>query len=89
MFVVMAMNAQILPVAAIGRIIIVIAVLVMNGQQIQGGRIKLTATLGADWPVDLQRPGPVVGFAVNLASHPLEDGSSLIGARQRDCSGAS
>ncbi len=67
----------------------VITVLVVNSQQIQTGRVKLAAALGADRAVDLQRFRPVVGVAVNLAAHLFKEGGSLIGAWESDCSGTS
>jgi len=63
-----------------------IAVLVVNGQEIDARLIKLSAAFGADRAVNLQGFRPVVGVIVNLAAHLFEDGSGLIGAGKGDCS---
>lgn len=54
MLVVVAVTAQVFPIAAIGRIVVVVAVFVVDRQLIQGGAIKLAAAFGADRPMDLQ-----------------------------------
>ena len=89
MLVIVAVVAQVLPVAAIGWVVVVVAVPVMDGQEIDVGLIELAAAFGADLTVDLQRFRPVVGVAVRFAAQPLEDGCSLIGAGKGDGSGAS
>jgi len=66
-----------------------IAVLMVDGQQLDACCIKFTAAFGADRSVNLQRLRPVVGVAVHLTAHPLEYGSGLIGVGEGDCTGAS
>lgn len=63
-----------------------IAILVVNRQQIDAGSVKFTSAFGTDRTVDFERFRPVVGITINLATHPLEDGSSLSGAWQGYCS---
>jgi len=56
----MAVNAEILPVAPIGGVMMVIAILVMNGQQLPIGLVKLPSASRADQAMDGQRPFPVI-----------------------------
>ncbi len=44
----MAVCAEILPVASVGRVVVVIAVLVMDGQEVAVRGIKLSAATAAD-----------------------------------------
>jgi len=60
MLIVMTMVAQILPVRAIWRIVVVIAIPVMDSQQVNAGAVKLPATFGADRAVDFQRLRPII-----------------------------
>jgi len=66
-----------------------ISVLVMDGQKIYAGLVELPATLGTDRAVDFQRFRPVIGIALHVTSHPLEDGSGFIGAGESHCPRAS
>ena len=50
----MAMAAQIFPVAAVGRIIMMVAIPVVDGQQVQTAGIEFTAALGTDRAMDFQ-----------------------------------
>ena len=59
-----AVDAQILPVAAVGRIVPVIAVLVVDGEQMERGAIELARALGADPAVQDER-------ALAIAEAPL------------------
>ena len=54
--VVVAIDAEILPVAAVGRIVVVIAVLVVHREQVEVARLELAAAPGADRPVQGERP---------------------------------
>lgn len=58
-FIFMAVNTEILPVASIGRIVVVISVPVVNRQQMSVGRIKGPAALGTDQSMDGQRSFPI------------------------------
>ena len=62
-FVVMAVQAQQLPVAAIGRVVVVIVVPVMNGQLAKVGACELTRAATADPRIDLERLLSVALFA--------------------------
>src|SRR5512139_956407 len=53
--VVMAVGAEVLPIAAIGWIVVMIAVAMMDGQQMQGAGIELARALGADPSMQRQR----------------------------------
>ena len=55
MFVVVAVDAEVLPVAAIGRVVVMVAVFVVHGEQVQGIEFELARTLGTDPPMLLQR----------------------------------
>jgi hypothetical protein len=87
--VVVAVAAEILPVAAVWRVVVVVAVTVMHGQQVDAGAIELAAALGANRAVDLQRFCAVVAVAVHLAPHPLYEGGGFCGAGEGHCPGAS
>jgi hypothetical protein len=60
MNVLVAIGAEILPVAAIRRVVEVIPVLVMDGKQVPLGGFKISAAAGADQAVQGQRPLPVI-----------------------------
>jgi hypothetical protein len=55
-----AVDAEVFPVGAVRRIIPGIAVLVMHRQQLPIPISEFPATLGANHPVNLQRPLPIV-----------------------------
>ena len=52
--IVVAMVADIFPVGTIGRVVMVVAVLVMDGEMVQVGSFKLAAALGADPAMNTQ-----------------------------------
>jgi hypothetical protein len=54
MFIIVAMGAEILPIRSIGGVIVVVAVPVMYGQEVEARLIELTTALGADRAMDLQ-----------------------------------
>jgi hypothetical protein len=58
--VVMAVDAEIFPVAAVGGIVVVVAVFVVYGQQVQIVRLELAAALGADPAMQFQGAFPIV-----------------------------
>ena len=60
MFVFMAIDAEIFPVGAVGRIISVVTVPVMNGQKVAVLIFKLSSALGTDETVNAERPLPVI-----------------------------
>ena len=62
-FVVMAVQAQQFPVAAIGRVVVVIMVPVMNGQLTKVGVCEFAAAAAADPRIDLERLLSVTLFA--------------------------
>jgi len=63
-FVVVAVQAQQFPVAAIGRVVVVIVIPVMDGQFTHVGARELAGAAPADPRVDLQRLFPVAPFAL-------------------------
>lgn len=67
----------------------VIAVSVVNSQQVQAGLIELPAALGADRTVDLQRFRTIVAVALCLAPHLFYQGSGSSGVGEGDGPGAS
>ena len=62
----MAVNAEVFPVAAIGRVVLVIAVLVVNGQQMTIGGGKFPAAATADHAVQGKRSFSIIPFAGEL-----------------------
>jgi hypothetical protein len=62
MLVVVAIDAEQLPVTAIGRIVVVIVVAVMNGQFAQVGKGELAGTATAYPRIDIERAFPVAIF---------------------------
>src|SRR3989442_9497201 len=63
-FVVVAVQTQQLPVAAIGRVVVVIVVSVVDGQFAHVGARELSGAAPADPRVDLQRLFPIAPFAL-------------------------
>jgi len=45
-------DAQVFPVGAVGRVVVVVAVLVVHGEQVQRARVELAGTTGADPAVE-------------------------------------
>ena len=68
MLIVMAIDAEILPVAAVCRIIPGVAVLMMDCQEVKGGAVEFPAAFRADPPVNRQGPltvpGRLAGFRI-------------------------
>ena len=60
MLVFMAIDAEIFPVRSVGRIIVVIPVFVVNGQEMPVIEIELPPALGTDESVDLERLLPII-----------------------------
>lgn len=56
----MAVDTEIFPVAAIGGIVIMVAVPVMNGKKVQVGQIELSAALGTNPAMKLQGAFPII-----------------------------
>src|SRR5258708_6274672 len=69
--VVVAVQAEQLPVAAVGRVVVVIVVAVMDGQLAQVGSREFAAAAAADPRIDLERLFPIASFAL------LGDATSL------------
>ena len=69
---VMAVDAQVFPVGAVGRVVGGVAVLVVNGQKMELGGSELATASGADIAVYFQRPHPValVGGLVRFFKLP-------------------
>ena len=59
----------------------VVAIFVVDGQEIQAILLELAATFGADRTVYFQGFRPVVGIAVNSAAHLFDKRCRLFGAR--------
>jgi hypothetical protein len=55
MFIIMAVDTEIFPVGAIGRVVVVIAVSMVDSEEVSVCIIKLTGTLGADQTMDTER----------------------------------
>lgn len=63
MFVIVAVDAEKLPVTAVRRIVVVVMVLVVDGQLLQPFSRELTTAPGADVREQLERTHPVAGLA--------------------------
>ena len=59
-FVIVAEITEVLPVAAVSGIVIVIAVFVMNSQQVEVGKLKLAPAFGTDPAVQFERALTIV-----------------------------
>src|SRR5204862_3916804 len=70
-FVVMAIKAQQFPVAAIGRVVVVIVIAVMNGQLTKVGVCEFAAAATADPRIDLERLLSVALFALGSSTAGL------------------
>ena len=57
--IVVAVDAQVFPIRAIGGIVVVIPIFMMDGEQTFIGLVELSATLRANQPVNLQGLFPV------------------------------
>ena len=67
--VVVAIDAEVFPVAAVRRVVVVVAVLVVHGEQVEIRRVELTCALGANPAVDFQRAGAITVLASARAAH--------------------
>ena len=54
MFVVMAVNAEVFPIRSVGRVIQVISVFVVNGQEMSCLFVEFSSAFGADEAMDLE-----------------------------------
>jgi hypothetical protein len=59
-FIVMAIDAEVFPVWSIRRVIQVIAVFVVDGQEMPCFLVEFPAAFGADQSMNLERPFPVI-----------------------------
>jgi len=59
-FVIVAINTQVLPVRSIGRVIQMISIFVVDGQEVPGLFIKFSAALGTDETMDFERPFSII-----------------------------
>jgi hypothetical protein len=74
MFHVVAIDAQQLPVTAVRRVVIVIVILMMDGEFLELLAGKLPSAAAADMRKHLQGPFPVnSGLAIALAANPVDD----------------
>src|SRR5690242_8072237 len=83
MLVLMAISAQQLPVAAVGRIVVVVVIAMMHLQQLQVRMRELTRTTAADPRIDLERSisialGALLACAARVGDHPVE--ASVVGS---------
>jgi hypothetical protein len=69
--VVVAVEAQELPVAAVGRVVVVVVVLVMDRQLVQSGTAELSRATRADPRIELQRLLAVGLLALGLVASPV------------------
>ena len=80
MFMVVAVDAEKLPVAAVGRVVGVVMVTVMHGQFAQSLPLELPATAAADVREEFQRPLPVAGLAhLFFLAHDCDDPVTFFG----------
>jgi len=62
MLIVMTVDAEQLPVTAVGRVIVMVVVLMMNGQLLEPFALKFPAAMGTDPRIYLKGPFPVGGL---------------------------
>src|SRR5436190_4568931 len=74
--VLVAVDAKQLPVRAVGRIVVVVAVLVVHGELAQARRGKFARATGADPRQDLQRSFAVIGAHAHIMILPCTPDSS-------------
>ena len=60
MFIVVAVDTKVFPVGSIGRVVQVIAIFVVDGQEMPRLFIKFSSALGTDEAVDLEGPFSVI-----------------------------
>jgi hypothetical protein len=78
----MAISTEILPVAAIGRVIVMVSIPVMNGQEVTVQRIKFTTAPRTNQTMDGQRSLPVI-FTRRLLIGLLEFSDDIFGGLSR------
>src|SRR5262249_59905619 len=79
--VVVAVDAEVLPVAAVGRVVVVVAVLVVHGEEVQVGALELARTLGADPAVEGERALAIALLARARGIRRLADQGVDVGGR--------
>lgn len=72
MLVVMAVNAEVLPVAPVGGVVVMVAVPVVDGEEVKVVLVELPAALGADPAMELERAFPVVFMGSALRPDPAD-----------------
>ena len=60
MFIVVAVNAEVFPVAPVFRVVLVVAVPVVDGEEVEVVKLELPAAFGADPAMKLQGAFPVI-----------------------------
>jgi hypothetical protein len=78
----MAISTEILPVAAIGRVIVMVSIPVMNGQEVTVQGIKFTTAPRTNQTMDGQRSLPVI-FTRRLLIGLLEFSDDIFGGLSR------
>ncbi len=69
MLVVMAIDAEILPVAPIGRVVMVITIPMVDSEEVEGVEFELATALCTDPAMDFERALPVVVGSRQLPFH--------------------
>ena len=72
MLVVVAVNAQIFPIAAVGGVVIVIAISMVHRKKVQVVQFEFPTALGADPAVKLERFFPVIFMTGTFGPHFLD-----------------
>src|SRR5581483_6368342 len=76
-----AVGAEILPVAAVGRVVVVVAVLVVDGQEVEVRRLELARTARADPAVQRERALAVAVAARELVRAEVPEEGVVVGGR--------
>lgn len=69
MLIVMTVGAEVFPIAAVRRVVVVVAIFMVHGQEMQVGEVELAAALGANPPVELQGTLPIIIHCLLLPFH--------------------
>jgi hypothetical protein len=69
MLIIMAVGTKVFPIASVRRVILVIAIFVVNRQQVQVGKLEFPGAAGADPAVDFERSFPVIDPLILPGSH--------------------
>jgi hypothetical protein len=86
-FIIVAVNAQVLPVAAVGRIVLVVVVPMVDRKEVEIVLIEIHPALGAKPPVNIERLASVGGRIFADGRSALNSVGNLLGTLARGLGG--